>query len=72
MDWSSFSNIFFTASFVLRFYGVGDLGSTNDYTAERFIKYGVLNVDIVNNGRTLKGTFYGNDGNIHDEFSIDK
>lgn len=48
------------------------LGSTNDYTAERFIKYGVLNVDIVNNGRTLKGTFYGNDGKIYDEFSIDK
>lgn len=48
------------------------LGSTSDYTAERFIKYGVLNVDIVNNGRTLKGEFYGNDGKIYDEFSIDK
>ncbi len=48
------------------------LGSTSDFTAERFIEYGVLNVDIVNNGNTLKGTFYGNDGEIYDEFSIDK
>lgn len=48
------------------------LSSTNEYTAERFVKNGVLNMEIVNNGKTLKGTFYGNDKKIYDEFTINK
>jgi hypothetical protein len=34
--------------------------------------YGILNMDIINNGQTLVGTFYANDGYVDDIFVIDK
>ena len=34
--------------------------------------YGILNIDIINNGQTLVGTFYANDGYVDDRFVIDK
>jgi hypothetical protein len=34
--------------------------------------FGFLNIDITNSGLTLKGTYYGNDGNTKDQFTIQK
>ena len=34
--------------------------------------YGFLNVDIINNGRTMEATFYANDGKTKDHFKISK
>ena len=40
--------------------------------SQRADAHGILNVDIINNGRTLVGTFYANDGSLDDLFTIDK
>jgi predicted phosphodiesterase len=34
--------------------------------------FGFLNIDMLNNGLTLKGTFFGNDGSTRDQFTIQK
>jgi predicted phosphodiesterase len=34
--------------------------------------FGFINIDITNNGQTMKGTFYSNGGRILDIFTIDK
>jgi predicted transcriptional regulator len=34
--------------------------------------FGFLNIDITNNGLTLKATFFGNDGSTKDQFTIQK
>src|SRR5207244_9090102 len=34
--------------------------------------YGFINIDIINNGKTMKGTFYTNDNIALDTFTIDK
>ena len=34
--------------------------------------YGFLNIDMLNNGQTLQGTFFANDGSIKDQFTIQK
>ena len=47
--------------------------SIGDYSVKQYLGFGVLNVDITNNGRTLTGKFYAdNDGKIIDEFGITK
>jgi hypothetical protein len=41
------------------------------YIVKQFAStFGFLNVDVVNNGMTLRGTFYSNDGTVKDQFSI--
>ena len=43
------------------------------YYAKQYIGYGILNVDITNNGKTLTGKFYANNnGTIIDQFTITK
>jgi hypothetical protein len=43
------------------------------YVAKQFTNsFGFLNVDVINDGKTLKGTFYSNDGSIRDQFTITK
>jgi hypothetical protein len=42
------------------------------YYAKQYIGYGILNVDITNNGKTLTGKFYSNNGTIIDQFTITK
>ena len=45
----------------------------NNYYVKQYIGFGILNVDITNNGRTLTGKFYANnDGKIIDQFTIVK
>jgi hypothetical protein len=34
--------------------------------------FGFLNIDILNDGKTLKATFFANDGSIRDQFTIHK
>src|SRR5437867_12073195 len=34
--------------------------------------YGFINIDIINSGKTMKGTFYTNGGSVLDAFTIDK
>jgi hypothetical protein len=36
------------------------------------LTYGFLNIDIVNDGLTMKAAFYANDGTLKDQFKIDK
>ena len=44
-----------------------------DYYVTRYLEYGILNVDITNNGTTLTGKFYANNnGTIIDQFTIIK
>ena len=44
-----------------------------DYHVTRYLGYGILNVDITNNGTTLTGKFYANsNGTIIDQFTIIK
>jgi hypothetical protein len=44
-----------------------------DYFVKQYIGFGILNVDITNNGRTLTGKFYANsDEKIIDQFTIYK
>jgi hypothetical protein len=43
------------------------------YYVNQYIGFGILNVDITNNGRALTGKFYANnDGKIIDQFTIVK
>ena len=45
----------------------------NNYYVKDYIGFGILNVDIANNGKTLTGKFYSNNnGTIIDQFSIIK
>jgi predicted phosphodiesterase len=45
----------------------------NNYYVKDFIEFGILDVDITNNGKTLTGKFYpNNNGMIIDQFSITK
>jgi hypothetical protein len=44
-----------------------------EYYVTRYLGYGILNVDMSNNGRTLTGKFYANNnGTIIDQFTIIK
>jgi hypothetical protein len=44
-----------------------------DYIAKQYQGFGILNVDITNDGRTLTGKYYANiDGAIIDQFTITK
>jgi predicted MPP superfamily phosphohydrolase len=44
-----------------------------DYYVTQYLGYGILNIDITNNGRTLTGKFYANNnGRIIDQFTIIK
>ncbi len=48
-------------------------GGLSSYVATQFTGiHGYLNIDIINNGKTLKGTFYCDDGTIRDSFTINK
>ena len=38
----------------------------------RHSKFGFLNVEIENNGKTLVGTFHANDGKIIDHFKLNE
>ena len=49
-----------------------EFGPKKEFSAVRFIEYGVLNFDLENNGQTLAGTFYGNNDEILDSFKITK
>ena len=42
------------------------------YIATQYVGFGFLNIDLMNNGETLSGNFYANDGTIKDQFSISK
>jgi hypothetical protein len=42
------------------------------YIASKHVGYGFLNIDVTNNGTTLVGTFYSNDGTINDQFTNTK
>jgi predicted phosphodiesterase len=45
----------------------------NNYFVKHYIGFGILNVDITNNGKTLTGKFYAdNNGTIIDQFTIKK
>jgi predicted MPP superfamily phosphohydrolase len=47
-------------------------GSEKYYYIKQYLGFGILSVDTTNNGRTLTGKFYANDGNIIDQFTIVK
>jgi predicted MPP superfamily phosphohydrolase len=53
-------------------YPFKDQKDSNYYYAKQYIGYGILNVDITNNGKTLTGKFYSNNGTIIDQFTITK
>ena len=42
------------------------------YVATQYVRFGFLNVDVINDGTTLSGKFFANDGTIKDQFSIIK
>ena len=43
------------------------------YTASQHVGYGILNVDVINNGKTLSAKFYEDvDGIVKDQFTITK
>jgi predicted phosphodiesterase len=42
------------------------------YIATQFVEHGFLNVDVIDNGLTMRGTFYTNDGTVKDQFTISK
>jgi hypothetical protein len=42
------------------------------YISNQYIGFGFLNIDVMNNGETLSGKFYANDGSIKDHFTITK
>jgi predicted phosphodiesterase len=46
---------------------------TADYSVKQYLGFGILNVDITNNGRSLTGKFYANNnGTVIDQFNITK
>jgi len=47
-------------------------GPAAPYTAVQFNGFGFMNINVLNNGTTLQGTFYENNGTIMDHFTIDK
>jgi len=47
-------------------------GPASPYTANQFIAFGFLNIDVLHNGTLLKGKFYDNNGTTSDHFTIDK
>lgn len=51
---------------------LGDFDKAEDYTAERFSDFGYLNIDLLKNGKILKGTFYDHKNKPLDEFEIKK
>lgn len=42
------------------------------YVATQYVGFGFLNVDVINDGTTLSGKFFANDGTIKDQFTIIK
>ena len=42
------------------------------YVATQYVGFGFLNVDVINDGTTLSGKFFANDGTIKDQFTITK
>ena len=48
------------------------LTGQTDYVATQYEGFGFLNVDVINNGVTLDGKFYANNGTIKDQFTITK
>jgi len=42
------------------------------YVASQYVGFGFLNVDLKDNGKTLNGKFYANNGTIIDQFAITK
>jgi hypothetical protein len=49
------------------------LNSQASFTAVQFTNtYGYLDLNLINNGLTMKGTFYSNDGTTKDAFTITK
>ena len=42
------------------------------YMVTQYTGYGLLNIDVTDNGQTFNATFYSNDGGIKDQFSIKK
>jgi len=42
------------------------------FVANQYLGYGFLNVDVIDNGTTVVGKFYANNGNIIDQFIITK
>jgi hypothetical protein len=42
------------------------------YIVAQYVGFGFLNVDVINNGETLNGKYYANDGSIKDQFTITK
>jgi predicted phosphodiesterase len=53
-----------------RFHNFTDIA---DYSVKQYLGFGILNVEITNNGRSLTGKFYANNnGTIIDQFNIAK
>ena len=42
------------------------------YVATQYVGFGFLNIDVINDGTTLSGKFFANDGTIKDQFTIIK
>jgi predicted phosphodiesterase len=42
------------------------------YMVDQYTGYGSLNIDVIDNGQRFKATFYSNEGDIKDQFSITK
>ena len=42
------------------------------YVVNQFLVHGFVDVSITNNGKTLSGKFYANDGSVKDQFMINK
>jgi predicted phosphodiesterase len=49
-----------------------NLNSKASFVVTQSKVYGILNIDVINNGATLDATFYANDGTTKDHFSITK
>jgi hypothetical protein len=49
--------------------GLYSFKGKEDYFVKQYREFGILNVDITNNGRTLTGKFYANN---HNEMIVDK
>jgi predicted phosphodiesterase len=52
-----------------RIHNFTDIG---DYSVKQYLGFGILNVDITNNGRSLTGEFYAKNGTGIDQFNITK
>ena len=48
------------------------LSSRASFVVTQSETYGILNIDVLNNGTTLDARFYANDGTVKDHFSITK